>query len=40
MDKQNPHGCQNERLLFHGTKPDTCPVIRLESVGHALLHGT
>ena len=27
MDKQNPHGCQNERLLFHGTKPETCPKI-------------
>ena len=27
MDKLNPQGCQNERRLFHGTKPDTCPKI-------------
>ena len=27
MDKQNPSGHQNERLLFHGTSVDTCPKI-------------
>ncbi len=27
MDKLNPQGCQNERQLFHGTKPDNCPTI-------------
>ena len=27
MDKQNPQGHQNERLLFHGTSVDTCPKI-------------
>ena len=24
MDKQNPQGCKNERLLFHGTSVDSC----------------
>ena len=27
MDKQNPPGHQNERLLFHGTAVETCPKI-------------
>lgn len=27
MDEANPRSCQNERKLFHGTKPDTCPKI-------------
>ena len=27
MDKFNPPGHQNERWLFHGTKPETCPNI-------------
>ena len=27
MDKLNPQGCQNERQLFHGTKPINCPTI-------------
>ena len=27
MDKHNPKGHQNERLLFHGTSVDTCPKI-------------
>ncbi len=27
MDKLNPQGWQNERQLFHGTKPNNCPTI-------------
>ena len=27
MNKHNPQGHQNERLLFHGTSADTCPKI-------------
>ena len=27
MDRQNPKGHQNERMLFHGTSQDTCPKI-------------
>ena len=30
MDKQNPPGHQNERLLFHGTSADTVPKINLQ----------
>ena len=27
MDRQNPPGHQNERLLFHGTAAETCPKV-------------
>ena len=39
MDKRNPPGCQNERWLFHGTKPDVVENINTQGFNRSFKNG-
>ena len=39
MEKRNPPGCQNERYLFHGTKPQVTDNINTQGFNRSFKHG-